>query len=74
MLVEAKRVQRGLTKTDTDKLDEYFQGIRDIETRLNKDETWLDVPKAKPPHPYWHTSPNRFLARACLGLGNDCTG
>ncbi|NNC87498.1 MAG: DUF1552 domain-containing protein [Akkermansiaceae bacterium] len=49
VLSEAKRVQRGLSKTDTDKLDEYFQGIRDIETRLNKDEDWLDVPKAKPP-------------------------
>ena len=46
---EAKRVQRGLSRTDTDKLDEYFQGIRDIETRLNKDEDWLDVPKAKAP-------------------------
>ena len=49
VLTEAKRVQRGLTKTDTDKIDEYFQGIRDIETRLNKDEDWLEVPKAKPP-------------------------
>ena len=49
VLSEAKRVQRGLSSTDTDKLDEYFQGIRDIETRLNKDEDWLDVPKAKAP-------------------------
>lgn len=49
VLTEAKRVQRGLSKTDTDKLDEYFQGIRDIETRLGKDETWLEVPKARPP-------------------------
>ena len=49
VLTEAKRVQRGLSKTDTDKLDEYFQGIRDIETRLGKDEDWLDVPKAKAP-------------------------
>ncbi len=49
VLSEAKRVQRGLSKTDTDKLDEYFQGIRDIETRLNKDENWLDVPKADAP-------------------------
>ena len=49
VLTEAKRVQRGLTKTDTDKLDEYFQGIRDIEVRLGKDEDWLDVPKAKAP-------------------------
>lgn len=49
VLIEARRVQRGLTKTDNDKLDEYFQGIRDIETRLSKDESWLEVPKAKAP-------------------------
>ena len=49
VLTEAKRVQRGLSKNDNDKLDEYFQGIRDIETRLSKDEDWLDVPKAKAP-------------------------
>ena len=49
VLTEARRVQRGLSKTDNDKLDEYFQGIRDIETRLGKDEDWLDVPKAKSP-------------------------
>ncbi len=49
VLTEAKRVQRGLTSTDKDKLGEYFQGIRDIETRLSKDESWLEIPKAKPP-------------------------
>ena len=49
VLTEAKRVQRGLSKTDNDKLDEYFQSIRDIETRLGKDEDWLDIPKAKAP-------------------------
>ncbi|MEL0096997.1 MAG: DUF1552 domain-containing protein [Planctomycetaceae bacterium] len=49
VVTQAKRVQRGLTKTDTDKLDEYFQGIRDIETRLKKEEAWLEVSKAKPP-------------------------
>ena len=46
---DAKRVQNGLTKTDTDKLDEYFQSIRDIEVRLGKDEQWLSVPKTKAP-------------------------
>lgn len=49
VLTDARRVQIGLTKTDKDKLEEYFQGIRDIETRLSKDETWLDIPKAKAP-------------------------
>ena len=46
---EAKRVQCGLSREDSEKLDEYFQGIRDIEMRLSKDEAWLDVPKAKAP-------------------------
>ncbi len=49
VLTDASDLQRGLTKTDTDKLDEYFQSIRDIEVRLGKDEQWLSVPKTKPP-------------------------
>jgi hypothetical protein len=49
VLTEAKRVQNGLSRNDNDKLDEYFQGIRDIETRLGKDEDWLDKPKPKAP-------------------------
>ena len=49
VLTEANRIQRGLAKTDKYKLDEYFQGVRDIESRLSKDESWLDVPKAKAP-------------------------
>jgi hypothetical protein len=47
VLADARRVQRGLCKTDTDKLDEYFQSVRDIETRLAKDEQWLPIPRAK---------------------------
>lgn len=49
VLTDASDLQRGLTKTDTDKLDEYFQSIRDIEVRLGKDEQWLSVPKMEPP-------------------------
>ncbi len=51
VLTDARSVQRGLTKTDIDKLDEYFQSIRDIETRFSKEEQWLDVPKSKPKDP-----------------------
>jgi hypothetical protein len=46
---DARRVGTGLNRTDTDKLEEYLQSIRDIETRLSKDEQWLSVPKASPP-------------------------
>ena len=51
VLEDAESVRRGLNAADADKLDEYFQGIRDIETRLSKEERWLGAPKPKPPLP-----------------------
>jgi hypothetical protein len=45
VLDNARSLQRGLGKNDSAKLDEYFEGIRDIETRLAKDEQWLGVPQ-----------------------------
>lgn len=47
-LESARELQRRLGKTDNEKLDEYFQGIRDIETRLGRDEKWLGVPLPEP--------------------------
>ena len=49
VLDDARELQRTLGKTDNAKLDEYFQGIRDIETALIKDEQWQSIPKPKPP-------------------------
>jgi hypothetical protein len=49
VMIEAKDMQRGLTKSDIDKLEEYFQSIRDIETRLSKAEKWMGVPKSEAP-------------------------
>ena len=51
VLENANSLKRGLGQTDTAKLDEYFQGIRDIETRLSKDEQWIGVPPAAAPLP-----------------------
>lgn len=45
----AKTMQRGLGKDDNEKLEEYFQSIRDIETRLSKEETWIGVPRPDAP-------------------------
>ena len=45
----ANALKRGLGKTDAAKLEEYFQGIREIEIRLSKDEQWLGVPQPKSP-------------------------
>ncbi|MCC6267344.1 MAG: DUF1552 domain-containing protein, partial [Dehalococcoidia bacterium] len=44
VLDNARSLQRGLAKNDQAKLEEYFQGIRDIETRLSKEEQWIGVP------------------------------
>lgn len=46
---EARDLQRTLAKVDLEKLDEYFQSLREIELRLAKDEQWQAVPKPKPP-------------------------
>ena len=48
VLSDAKSVNRKISKTDNEKLDEYFQSIREIEVRLAKEEKWLDVPKKTP--------------------------
>ena len=45
---DASRVRRGLSAAETDKLDEYLQSVRDIETRLAKEKQWLTVPKPAP--------------------------
>jgi len=45
----ANALKRSLGKNDIAKLEEYFQGIREIETRLSKDEQWLGVPQPKAP-------------------------
>lgn len=45
---DAKTVAGRLIREDVDKLEEYFQSIREIEVRLSNEERWLDKPKAKP--------------------------
>lgn len=48
---DAKAVNRRINKTDNQKLDEYFQSIREIEIRLAKEEKWLGVEKKHPSRP-----------------------
>jgi len=51
VMADAKSVNRKLSKSDNEKLDEYFQSVREIEVRLAKEEKWLDVEKKKPADP-----------------------
>ena len=45
----AKSLHPRLSSTDRDKVDEYFQSVREIEQRLDKSEEWLDKPKPTAP-------------------------
>jgi hypothetical protein len=49
VLEQATSLAHSLARRDRDKLDEYLQSIRDIETRLAKEESWMDQPKPRPP-------------------------
>jgi len=51
VLSDARSVSRRINKTDADKLDEYFQSVREIEVRLSKEEQWLQIPKKRPNPP-----------------------
>jgi hypothetical protein len=51
VLDNAKSLRGGLASHDQAKLDEYFQGIRDIEVRLAKEEQWIGVPRPEAPLP-----------------------
>ena len=49
VLAEAKDLQRGLAKNDVEKLEEYFQSLREIEQRIAKEEQWQSIPKPNAP-------------------------
>ncbi|MGB8854184.1 MAG: DUF1552 domain-containing protein [Pirellulales bacterium] len=52
VLEDAAGIAGGLGREDADKLAEYLQSIRDIETRLAKESQWLDKPKPAPAEPF----------------------
>ena len=58
VLEDVNDISRGLNKTDTDKVSDYLQSLRDIEIRLGKEEKWLAVEKPKSPL----SMPNEGLA------------
>ncbi|MDF1823634.1 MAG: DUF1552 domain-containing protein [Verrucomicrobiales bacterium] len=51
VMSDARSVKRKLSKTDNEKIEEYFQSVREIEVRLSKEEQWLGVEKKHPQNP-----------------------
>jgi hypothetical protein len=45
---QSRSLERKISKTDKEKLDEYFTSIRQIEKNLTKAEKWAAIPKPKP--------------------------
>ncbi len=42
---DARALEKKLGKTDKDKLDEYFTSVRETELRVERMESWIDIPK-----------------------------
>lgn len=49
VLADARAVRRRVDHHDSQKLDEYLDSIRDIETRIAKEESWIGVPRPRVP-------------------------
>jgi hypothetical protein len=45
VLEDAKRLHRQLGKNDQEKLDEYLDSVRQVETRVERSQAWIDIPK-----------------------------
>ncbi|MEM7698426.1 MAG: DUF1552 domain-containing protein, partial [Verrucomicrobiota bacterium] len=45
----AKSLSRNASAGDRDKLDQFFTGVRELETRLHKSEEWAEAPKPEAP-------------------------
>ncbi|TWT87081.1 DUF1552 domain-containing protein [Neorhodopirellula pilleata] len=49
VIADARAVRQRVNNNDSQKLEEYLDSIRDIETRISKEESWLGVPRPQPP-------------------------
>jgi hypothetical protein len=47
VLGDAKSMSRRLSKTDSEKLEEYLSSVRDVEAKLQLDRHWQNIPKPK---------------------------
>lgn len=54
--IDHRNFTKQVTKADKEKLDEYFQAIREIELELKRETAWIDIPKPKAPFAYRETN------------------
>lgn len=58
VLADARSVGKRVDHHDAQKLEEYFDSIRDIKTRIAKEESWRGVPVRKPSKPLAEPAPS----------------
>lgn len=44
---QTKKLEARVSASDRDRLDQYYTAVRDLEKRLAKAESWVDIPKPK---------------------------
>jgi hypothetical protein len=57
MRLDTKAMNRKLNKSDKEKLDEYFTGLRHVEKGIERQAKWADIPKPNAPY----AAPNEDL-------------
>jgi hypothetical protein len=68
VLAQAKRLQREVGPNDRARLDQYFTGVRELESRLQASKAWEHRPKprAKGPPPVDPESPAAYMEKVQL--------
>jgi len=47
LMEQTKKLEARVSASDRERLDQYYTAVRDLEKRLAKAESWVDVPKPK---------------------------
>jgi hypothetical protein len=65
---QARSLRAGVGPRDRERLEQYFDGVRDLEERLRQSRAWEDVPKPAPrgTPPQDPASPREYLKKAGL--------
>ena len=65
---QAKDLQRGVTARDSDRLDQYFTSVRDLEQRMQMSRAWEHTPRpvVHAPEPLDPASPKAYMEKVKL--------
>lgn len=59
---DATALRKRISRSDVEKLDEYFTSVREVEKRLAQSQSWLDTPKPKVDYRMPQPTPEDFYS------------